>query len=248
MKSRVLVLLVVGISAWLIATIGWLSMREYAVNTYIFPTITTFYSSDEAFIFIGTSTSLLAERRAATRLRSAFGSAPLPEKIGEELFVFHFKGEKVTKSRIESAGHSGSPFAFRGQIYWARGRLGHEAGPHQWRWTGSNFVAMSEHNWSEIKREAGSELKLFSDMNSREGWTEKYLGVRGRETELNLTLQRYKLKLSVEATELRESRSRVIIKLESTELSVVLMDVIEGFKTITPEEYLVLKNGERQRE
>src|SRR5688572_3575074 len=243
MTRAIVTSIVVAIGLLVTGFIGWSLMKQYAVSNYASPTVTLFHSGDELFVFIGKGMSTIVERRAATWLRTFTGTTSDREKLREDLLVFHLKGGKLTKSQINLSGFGGSPFAFQGQVYWGKGRLKRDTGPLHWRWNGKEFVVVSDAEWGKIQRQIDKEFKLYSDMNAKEGWTEKSLRLHGQQTQLEFRLAGKDVRLVADVQEISEGRNRIVVTLSSSGNGTpeVLIDEVEGYRVITPEEYQQLR-------
>src|SRR5689334_1936593 len=92
------------VAAGLLAVlINWSRMSRYATGTFL-AGMSTFYSSNEMFIFVAKSAAIVKERRVTTWLRSGTDIPLSPENIKEDLLVFHYKDGQVSRSEIEGTG------------------------------------------------------------------------------------------------------------------------------------------------
>jgi len=98
------------------------------------------WHDDECFIFMGQQVSGLISKRyqvvLATLLRTPIG---YPERLQDDLAVFHLKGEHLNRYVVKDFGSGGGAFPFQGRVYFSRGGEPDDW-PYVWEWTGTNFV------------------------------------------------------------------------------------------------------------
>ncbi|MDB6123405.1 MAG: hypothetical protein JWQ71_2398 [Pedosphaera sp.] len=148
-----------------------LANRYYVIENLDNPQI--LWSDKEAFIFIGAESSAQTGSFLKLILQSwANMMGIMPDKLHEDLYVFHFDGERSEKFYLPDFGHGGQGFIFEGGVYFIRGTQPPQEWPLMWKWTGTNFYHLPH----EPALKIANQFKYISERLKLEGWQETTSG------------------------------------------------------------------------
>ena len=230
---------IIGLTLTFLAAAAWFGMRIYAViSTVNVSTVRALYTNDELFIFIGHGTSGLTGVRAKLWLEEATSVLHSPESITEDLLVVHVNDGRVSKYDLKGFDFGGSPFVTHGHVYWARGRSRGETGPNKWKWDGFNFLALSETEASLLDYDHVKDIDVAT---RAEGWAQtSFVGAQ-----MTCKMQGNEIRIFAKREPISAGIERVQVSLVQpgkTNSAETLIDVEEGYRQISRDEYLRIKS------
>jgi len=124
-------------------------------------------STNEAFIFIGRSTTGESGSGVGILLKTLLTIYPHTVDERDDLIVIHIKEGQISKSDLRNFGYSGSAFPFHGVIYFMRG--GQQAEwPLLWKWNGTGFTKVEKTAALQI----ANSFSFTDAIIKAEGWKE----------------------------------------------------------------------------
>jgi len=223
----------IGLALIILIPALWLSSRYYGVIEAV-QGVSVLHSESELFVFIGHTKSVLSDTRFRLYGKELTSRLLVPETIDDDLLVVHFKDNQSLKLQMKGVGHSGSPFVYKGQVYWYGGpELGHR---RTWKWNDYRFIELSEIEASSIY----SQIKYVSDATRGEGWRECSL----RKGQMTCQLKNQTIKVYEQDGSMVDGSLHMRVFLhavETTNAPETLIDLKWNYRTISREEYLRLK-------
>jgi hypothetical protein len=205
-------------------------------------------SDSELFVFIDHARAVLAESRFKLLAKQLTSVALFPEHVSDDLLVVHLKGSKISTYDLIGFGVGGSPFVFHGNTYWGRGRERGSNEPRTWRWNGSNFIPLSDPDTDTLY----GQFKYFDEITQTEGWHQKSFNTDYRQPEAIIQLRNEDIRIYSEShpgLNGNGSRTRVmLVQSEKTNSPKELIDIDNGFRTISEVEYLKLIAQKHERQ
>lgn len=232
-----LIVLFTGLFLIISAITVWaLSSRAYFVMTYLDNTSVVWHD-DEAFIFVNRTTSAKQMQMWKAFLEGVGFGWTAPERLHEDLLVFHIQGAHLEKYELLNFGRGGGGFPYQGQLYFSRGGEPQDW-PYIWKWMGTNFSRLQKNDALNIL----NQFQYTSDQFKKEGWNENPNIV------FNDSDRRYEISLASHVITLitRSRESGVYdVRLEgrlAPESREILLHCDEGhYRMVSEQNYLELK-------
>jgi hypothetical protein len=225
--------------------VWYLSARVYYVIELHDSRSSAIWHDDEAFIFLGRSTSAKVARRYQVALQAIIGAFWYdfwPEKLQQDLMVFHINGDSLKRFYLKDFGSGGGAFPSGGKLYFSRGGASKDW-PYVWQWSGSNFVRVGKSEALGLLNQfppQGSLPHSVSEQIKREGWKElPWLRFSdGKPTPQSLLLNSRTLTVL-------PTHSEVLLQGRNGANSIEILSRIDagaGYRQVSRQEYLKLKN------
>jgi hypothetical protein len=125
------------------------------------------YSTNEAFVLIGKTTTVEAVGASDIVLGLLAQDSGNRERVAQDLIVCHLTNRQARTYYLSQFGHAGSPFFFKGSLYFGRGGRAGDW-PLLWRWMGTNFARVAKDEAVSIY----GQFRYTSDLMVAEGWNE----------------------------------------------------------------------------
>jgi hypothetical protein len=233
MKPAVLsFFIVLGLA--ILASAFWLGTRWYGVIDAI-QGVNVLYSDNEIFVFVGHGKAVLAGARIRLIAEDLTSVLHIPDHVGDDLLVAHFKDGKLSTNDLKGFGYFGAPFAYQGQGYWYLGIS------NIWKLDGSNVISLS---MAETALLVG-QIKDIDTVTRAEGWDRNFFHTSWEKPEAIIHLRSGDVKVYADVQPLangRNYRVRVMLaQIGKTNPPETLIDIVEGYQKISKEKHLKLK-------
>ena len=138
---------------------------RYFIRSDFSPFVNILSTTNEAFIFIGRTTTRQSGTMAGILLRSFLTIYPQILDSCDDLIVIRININRIDHFDLQGFGFGGGAFPHHGTIYFLRGgRL--PDGPLLWKWSDTNFVRVEKTGAAEIL----NSFSLTSTLIKEEGW------------------------------------------------------------------------------
>jgi hypothetical protein len=236
--------------------VAYLSRVEY----YIIETHgggSAIWRQDEAFIFVEKGMSAKVMTRFQAVLEGLGGGlyGPFfhwPEKLHEDVIVFHITGHKSERYYLNDFGHGGGATPASEEVYFRRGGRADDW-PRMWQWTGTNFLGVTRAEASRIVDQYppdGSVRHSKAKQIEREGWYEVPSFIFNSSREMRYPMRLQDRDVSILTT--RSDRSGSSSAKESVVLEgrleddsrEILSEIQDGdhYRPVSRQEYLKMKD------